>query len=312
MSTGTSGPVIIGVTMMTEVLAAIAIGLRVWSQQIKKRSFFAHDVFIISGFVVVAIQLFWCFAMTSVRFSILHLYIHLFSSHHRFRIGCYVLLGFCASWAVGETLTVFLLCRPLSNWNQLVVGGTCGDINGAYLSIHTTNFFLDTSIALIPSTVLWGLKMPTRRKVGIAIMFALGALICIISIARVALYQLALGLGGSDFSWTGSTLFLFTAIEAHLGCVLACMPLIRPAGEKLASMSFVSWARSLINRSTASKSTNEGPASAEALHCGPAGDWQKMPSDRLNDNGEGGIRCTVHLEQHSFQGRNVSQPQSWN
>ena len=124
-----------------------------------------------------ATQLFWCFAITSARFSILHLYIHLFHSDCRFRIGCYVLMGLCASWGLGTTITVFLICRPFSfNWNKLVPGGSCGNINAAYLTVNTTNFFLDLSIALIPNTVLWGLTMPTKKKVGIATMFALGAL----------------------------------------------------------------------------------------------------------------------------------------
>ena len=51
MSKVIRGPVIIGVTIMTEILATIAIGLRVWSQQIKKRQFLTHDLFIVLGFV---------------------------------------------------------------------------------------------------------------------------------------------------------------------------------------------------------------------------------------------------------------------
>ncbi|KAK8137281.1 hypothetical protein PG984_005221 [Apiospora sp. TS-2023a] len=190
MSTATSGSVLIGVTMMTEVLAAGSIGLRLWSRHLKKRKFFAHDVFIISAFIcstalevgllIVATQLFWCFAMTSVRFSILHLYINLFYSHYRFRLGFYVILALCASWAVGETLIAFLLCRPASSWGQLAVGGTCKYAYAANISIHSTNFILDSSVGLIPIMVLKDLKMLTRRKVGIGSMFALGALLMLI------------------------------------------------------------------------------------------------------------------------------------
>ena len=42
---------IIGITMIFEVLAAIAVGLRFWSQRLKRRKIFAHDVWIIIGFV---------------------------------------------------------------------------------------------------------------------------------------------------------------------------------------------------------------------------------------------------------------------
>lgn len=114
--------------------------------------------------------------MTAIRCSILFLYTHIFSSSRAFRYVCYAMMGACILWAVGDILTVALLCRPISfNWDK-TVDGSCGDINAAYLAVHSLNFAIDAGIAVLPVPVLWGLQMPTANKVGIMVMFALGAL----------------------------------------------------------------------------------------------------------------------------------------
>lgn len=79
-------------------------------------------------------------------------------------------------WCIGELLTVFLMCRPLAyNWDSSI-DATCGNVLGGYLSVHIFNFVIDLIIALLPAPVLWKLQMPKGKKVGIAIIFALGAL----------------------------------------------------------------------------------------------------------------------------------------
>jgi hypothetical protein len=85
-------------------------------------------------------------------------------------------MGVCGLWAIGEILVVFLLCRPFEfNWDR-TIDGKCGNLNAAYLIVHGSNFVIDSTIALLPIPVLWSLKLPTAKKLGIMLMFALGAL----------------------------------------------------------------------------------------------------------------------------------------
>lgn len=78
--------------------------------------------------------------------------------------------------------------------------------------------------------------------------------ICAITIARIALWRIALGFTSNDFTYTGSTLYLFSAIDVSIACALACMPLLKPAGEALVSSSMVSWMKTLT-RTTRSQSS---------------------------------------------------------
>lgn len=107
--------------------------------------------------------------------SIINLYTHIFSSNDKLRIACRVMTAICLLWTTGEVLVVFLLCRPFAfNWDK-TIPGKCGNLNVAYLLVHSSNFVVDSTIALMPLPVLYKLSMPLRRKIGVMLMFGLGA-----------------------------------------------------------------------------------------------------------------------------------------
>lgn len=56
MTTPSKGPEIIGVTMMFEAFAIVALGLRFWSQRILGRKLFAHDILVLFGFVSLSVE----------------------------------------------------------------------------------------------------------------------------------------------------------------------------------------------------------------------------------------------------------------
>lgn len=79
-------------------------------------------------------------------------------------------------WWFGETLMIFLICRPFAyNWDNFL-DGTCGNTTAGYLTVTAFNFVIDLAITLLPARIIWHLHMPTARKVGIIIMFSLGLL----------------------------------------------------------------------------------------------------------------------------------------
>lgn len=51
MALESTGPLIIGLTVMFEVIAITAVALRFWAQRLLKRKYFAHDMWIVIGFV---------------------------------------------------------------------------------------------------------------------------------------------------------------------------------------------------------------------------------------------------------------------
>lgn len=51
MTANSTGPLIIGLTVMFEVIAMVAVSLRFWSQRSLKREMFADDIWIVIGLV---------------------------------------------------------------------------------------------------------------------------------------------------------------------------------------------------------------------------------------------------------------------
>ncbi|ROW15063.1 hypothetical protein VPNG_03453 [Cytospora leucostoma] len=338
--------VVIGVTIMFEVIALSAIVLRFWSLRIKRRQWALHDVLIIIAFVcvtglaiclllsatigglgthgaelvstpwklvnfgklLIALQVCWAGAMTATRLSILSLYVHVFIERNTFRMYCYTMMAVTMLWCIGELLTVFLICRPLAyNWDSSI-DATCGNTIGGYLSVHIFNFVIDLTIALLPAPVLWKLHMPQGKKFGLTIIFALGALVCAIAIVRVGLYRDVSDYTDIDFTYTGATLYLFTAIDSSLGVTLACMPLLRPVGERLVTSSAVTWIRSMTgtspNRSSNASSTRLGyreTYSLEAKQLYPKTDVSGGGLCMQGSTSDSGILVRCQFEQRTEQ-----------
>lgn len=73
-------------------------------------------------------------------------------------------------------LIAFLLCQPLAfNWDQTIPSGHCGDQNSAFLASGVMNLILDISVIALPLPKLWNLHMATHKKVGLMLMFSVGA-----------------------------------------------------------------------------------------------------------------------------------------
>ena len=117
------------------------------------------------------------------------------------------------------------------------------------------NLIIDFGVIIVPIPILWRLQMPFPKKVGIAAMLSIGVLyvlsvntlaqhldkplcsrsnltcsICVIIILRVV-YLLTLDL--VDFTYSSAMLSVWDALELTLSIVNACLPLVRPAKEKL-------------------------------------------------------------------------------
>ncbi|MCJ1264136.1 hypothetical protein MMC22_004007 [Lobaria immixta] len=275
------GVMLIVVSAIFLALAILAVALRLWSLCLKKRSLAANDYLIIialmfsTGLVAVnvtaviagglgqhtvdlitqphklivfgksfvAVQPLWVSAITSVKISILRLYINIFRSRI-FRNICFVAIAVCGLFFVFDILAAFLICRPLAfNWDITIPGGHCGNKVAVYIAAHTINFVVDVSLAILPMPILWGLQMSMRKKIELSIMFSLGTLICIISLLRIAYWRKVLG---ADLTYSATLLYLFTALEPLLGIFLASLPFMRPAGIVIINSSMFSWTKILL------------------------------------------------------------------
>ncbi|KUI69419.1 hypothetical protein VM1G_04922 [Cytospora mali] len=184
-------------------------------------------------------QLLWAASNTCVKFSILSLYTTLFPNKRVIQI-CYATMALTTAYFIMVFLEGFLLCKPVQfNWDK-TIAGICTGENTAYLVAGVTNLVVDMFIVILPMPLVFRLQMTLSRRISVAGMFSLGALICVMSQLRV-LWLANWNL--SDMTYTVTPGAIYSILEPTLGVVNACLPTIKPAINKMFGPGTLNWSR---------------------------------------------------------------------
>ncbi|KAF2679344.1 hypothetical protein K458DRAFT_422378 [Lentithecium fluviatile CBS 122367] len=171
----------------------------------------------------------WALANTSVKLSMLHLYVTIFPSA-RFKLFAKAIAGFTLCYCLTILLETFLLCRPFRyNWDKSI-NGYCANEQLAYLTAGIINLLLDVAIIVLPLPILWKLQMALTKKFGIAFMLSIGVFICVITILRLTSIR---RLDFSNFSYTAAEVEIWSILEPYLGIINACIPVMQPAVRRM-------------------------------------------------------------------------------
>ncbi|KAI1496432.1 hypothetical protein F5X99DRAFT_400466 [Biscogniauxia marginata] len=253
------------VLFIAVVLAIIALGLRIWSRRIMKIPLAFNDYMAIAAMILtlgvivnalvevftggigvhvseimatnpwvfylylklfIAAQLLWAAANSCVKFSILSLYTVIFPNNPKFIYICHGTMAVTTAYLISVLVETFALCHPVQyNWDK-TIPGKCEGQTEAFLAAGITNLVVDAFIVALPMPMLFSLKLSLPKRFGVAGMFSLGALICVMSLLRILWLQewdlsdLTYGVGPGTI-WSG--------LEPTLGIVNACLPTINPA-----------------------------------------------------------------------------------
>lgn len=100
---------------------------------------------------------------------------------------------FCVfSCAIASTVSLLLTCRPLNafwlstdyEWAQ-THEYTCGN-SGAYIVvISVINVVFDFVITLMPTALIWNLKLPTRQKIVLWALLTVGIMASVAAVFRI-------------------------------------------------------------------------------------------------------------------------------
>ncbi|KAH0285567.1 hypothetical protein KCU62_g7402, partial [Aureobasidium sp. EXF-3399] len=129
--------------------------------------------------------------LTFTKLSILLQYMRLFQGKtvHRIIIGMLVFVAAYGTWSVAGSL---LICYPVHYFWDRKGTARCMNHEAKWFSDATVSIITDLILLCIPMPFLKGLNLPYRQKVGLIAVFALGGLVCLVSIARLGpLYIIA-------------------------------------------------------------------------------------------------------------------------
>lgn len=79
-------------------------------------------------------------------------------------------------YIISTFITIFACSPREAIWNPLINNPQCVDNNTVVLITCLFNIISDIIILLLPARAVWNLRIPTRKKVGIVLLFAIGLL----------------------------------------------------------------------------------------------------------------------------------------
>ena len=149
----------------------------------------------------------------------------------------------------GFALTILniLQCRPVGAAfdDPLQPTAKCTDIVTLYLSSAPVNIITDLAILFLPMPILTSMRLPRNEKIILIITFSFGAFVAVVDVVRIAYLESAAlarlqNTSGSaasnaeyDYSWIASLSFMWSAVEVHVGLIVACVPGVKPLVAKV-------------------------------------------------------------------------------
>ncbi|KAI0900258.1 hypothetical protein F4806DRAFT_149501 [Annulohypoxylon nitens] len=220
-----------------------------------------------------AAQILWSASNTCVKFSILLLYIIIFPGA-KFAYCCRGLMLITIIYFISVVAETFALCHPVEfNWYKTIPGGWCENQSLSYLIAGITNLVIDASIVILPMPMLFSLRLTLLKRFGVAGMFSLGAIICVLSFLRV-LWLVSWDV--TDLTYGVGSGTIYSALEPTLGIVNSCLPVIKPSLKRIFMTDSSVWNKKVLKRSVATGSRDTRTPSAIGV---PSRGFERLDDD---------------------------------
>ena len=108
--------------------------------------------------------------------SILVLYLRLFAVNKKFRYITWLMMFFVCGYLVSNFWTQIFGCSPRSKYWFEDTPGHCINYKAAGIAYGAMNVVSDGLIFLLPLPMVWRLKLSTKEKFGVSLIFMSGAM----------------------------------------------------------------------------------------------------------------------------------------
>jgi hypothetical protein len=118
-------------------------------------------------------------AIAPVKVAILIEWARIFAPRTRnaFWWLCHTVLALNVVWYTIATIVEALQCTPPSKiWDPTVLEGSCLNTRTVEVVSSSINVVSDFVILIAPQPIIWRLQLPLRKKIGVAMIFAVGLL----------------------------------------------------------------------------------------------------------------------------------------
>ncbi|KAF6230615.1 hypothetical protein HO173_011152 [Letharia columbiana] len=164
----------------------------------------------------------------SMKFSVLFLYLRM-TPERSHKIAIYIIMGFVVAHEISSLVGAIFQCVPIDAFwaaeNPLQNSKCIGILvfngfNSAWSSLE------DLVIWILPIPVIWKLKVPFSRKMGLWVLIAISFISVVCAIVRMA--SLIIWMRSIDISWNYPLVPFLSNMEVCVGLMTSSVPAIYP------------------------------------------------------------------------------------
>ncbi|RYP50469.1 hypothetical protein DL768_004021 [Monosporascus sp. mg162] len=153
-----------------------------WDIQVKNLSPILYHIYVGGSLYGVTVGL--------VKFAVLKEWSRIFvpwPTRNIFWWTCHALIFFNVAFYSAGLFVGNLACIPREKiWDKTIPGGKCIDAKVSDLSASIVNVTSDLLILVLPQRIIWKLKMPLKKKIGVSLIFTIGVLACLSAAFRLS------------------------------------------------------------------------------------------------------------------------------
>ncbi|PQE20869.1 integral membrane protein [Rutstroemia sp. NJR-2017a BBW] len=245
----TRQPSLYAADIITFLLAALVVGLRLWSRRASGAGLWLDDIFIcvamariprgygkhsaafgshadyffFLGFFMA--ELIYTIIIVFVKYSILALYLRLFRSVSvKWPVG--ILAAIVTAWGIAVLFLSIFTCVPPKGFWDKSIDASCNVNSQQFLfGISIPNIITDVALLVLPIPYVLQLNSSWSQKRLLIGTFFLGGFVCIASILRLVSVSRESTQG--DFSWNWVDQGIWAVVESNFAIVSACLPTLR-------------------------------------------------------------------------------------
>lgn len=181
--------------------------------------------------------------MMFIKITFFFLYLQIFQPMRWLRICAYIGAVFTSLFYLAMTVVLFISSTPrpgetwfshLAHQNHLTsdtaapqavgdpaVPQVAGDIG---ITQAVVGLAIDIYILVLPIIAVSRLQMPTRRRIGVMLIFLTGLLACLSSL--LSIYYRKVLIHSNDVTWAEIPVIIVSMVEMFVGIICACTPAV--------------------------------------------------------------------------------------
>ncbi|KAI1140498.1 hypothetical protein F5Y05DRAFT_424350 [Hypoxylon sp. FL0543] len=192
------------------------------------------------------------------------------------KYGITTVLVSCTLFHIACLIVQLNLCHPIAKQWDSSIPGQCVNLIPFYTSSSSLTIVFDFAVMFLPFPVIIKTKIQKRKKVVLLGLFALGFFITVIQIIRIQFMR------GLSNPLSSGSVILWSAVEANLGVIVACVPVLSPLFKQ----------RTKSSKGTPESSWVNNTAPSTVRHSRRIVKQRIPPEDDVSDLEEDGINRT--------------------